>query len=73
MTSSFVYDWGSPEARFTEWPETQKLLQEIHNQVVRDNRQYIYQHKVMVMHKCMHLLLSDFDSGHREISSFLII
>ncbi|XP_065906034.1 alpha-ketoglutarate-dependent taurine dioxygenase-like [Dysidea avara] len=45
MTSSFVYDWDTPEARFTEWPETKKLLQEIHNQVVRDNRKYIYQHK----------------------------
>ena len=46
MTDSFMYDWSTATARTTQWLETRQILLEIHNQIIRDDRKYIYQHKV---------------------------
>ena len=48
MTEAFVWDQGSAVARRTGREETEQILSEIHNQIVRDNRKWIYSHKVSI-------------------------
>lgn len=45
MTEAFIWDHNSPTARRTDGEETKKILTEIHNQIVREDRRYIYSHK----------------------------
>ena len=46
MTEAFIWDYGTDKQRVTEYKETVKLLQEIHDEIVKDNRRLIYSHKV---------------------------
>ena len=46
MTDAFIWDYGTENQRTTQWPETAQILQEIHNEIVKDNRRLIYSHKV---------------------------
>lgn len=46
MTTSFAWDFESEKERITEWPETVKLLKEIYDEIVKDDRRLIYSHKV---------------------------
>lgn len=46
MTESFVWDYGTESQRVTSDHETMQILQEIHNEIVKDNRKLIYSHKV---------------------------
>lgn len=48
MTESFVWDYGGPRARSTDWRETTELLSEIHRQIIRDKQAFIYSHKVQL-------------------------
>ncbi|XP_060562968.1 alpha-ketoglutarate-dependent taurine dioxygenase-like [Ruditapes philippinarum] len=45
MTEAFIWDYGTDQQRITEHKETMKLLQEIHDEIVKDNRRLIYSHK----------------------------
>jgi len=49
MTVAFVWDYGKENQRVTQDPETIKLLQEIHNEIVKDDRTLIYSHKVKLL------------------------
>ena len=46
MTEAFIWDLGTENQRLTQWPETSEILEEIHNEIVKDNRMLIYSHKV---------------------------
>jgi len=46
MTESFIWDYGTAQARETDWSETSALLQEIHQEFVKDNGAIQYSHKV---------------------------
>ena len=46
MTESFIWDYDTPQARETDWPETSAILQEIHHEFVKDNGAIQYSHKV---------------------------
>lgn len=45
MTEAFVWDYGTDKQRVTKGQETVEILQEIHNEIVKDNRRLIYSHK----------------------------
>ncbi|CAG2202619.1 unnamed protein product [Mytilus edulis] len=45
MTTAFVWDLGSEKERMTERSETVKLIQEIYQEIVKDERRLIYSHK----------------------------
>ncbi|XP_045157201.1 alpha-ketoglutarate-dependent taurine dioxygenase-like [Mercenaria mercenaria] len=45
MTEAFVWDYGTDKERVTSQQETRQILQEIHNEIVKDNRRLIYSHK----------------------------
>jgi alpha-ketoglutarate-dependent taurine dioxygenase len=45
MVEAFIWDYNSPDARRTDREETETILAEIHNQIVREDRRYIYSHK----------------------------
>lgn len=46
MTEAFIWDHNTPHTRRTDGEETEKILAEIHNEIVRENRRYTYSHKV---------------------------
>lgn len=46
MTEAFIWDHNSLHARRTDGEETQRILAEIHNQIVREESRYTYSHKV---------------------------
>ena len=46
MTEAFVWNYGTKEQRFTEWPETVEILREIYKEIVKDDRRLVYSHKV---------------------------
>lgn len=48
MTTAFVWDLGSDKERMTERSETVKLIKEIYQEIVKDERRLIYSHKVHV-------------------------
>ena len=48
MTEAFIWDLGTEKQRLTKWPETSEILEEIHNEIVKDNRRLIYSHKVLI-------------------------
>lgn len=53
MTEAFIWDHGTENQRITQWPETGKILQEIHEEIVKENRRLIYSHKVRcILRKC---------------------
>ena len=63
MTESFVWDYGEPQVRSTDWQETTELLTEIHRQIIRDNRAFIYSHKVQLfiyLYLSRYIMLSQF-------------
>jgi len=47
MTEAFVVDRGTPGERTTTQQETDSILQDIHEAIVKDNRALIYSHKVL--------------------------
>ena len=46
MTEAFIWDLGTEKQRLTKWPETSEILEEIFDEIVKDNRRLIYSHKV---------------------------
>lgn len=46
MTTAFVWDIDTGQERMTDGTETVQILQEIFQQVVKDDRSLIYSHKV---------------------------
>jgi hypothetical protein len=46
MTEAFVWDYGQREERFTDWAETTRILNEIHEEFVRDGGSIQYAHQV---------------------------
>lgn len=44
MTESFAWDYGQPNARFTDEKETRALLREIYNEIVKDGGKLQYSH-----------------------------
>jgi len=45
MTEAFVWDYGQREERFTDFAETTRILNEIHEEFVRDGGSIQYAHK----------------------------
>ena len=46
MTDAFIWDYGQPTERWTTTHETNSILTEIHEEIVKDNRSLLYSHKV---------------------------
>lgn len=46
MTEGFIWDYGSPGEKWTEWSETGKILKEIQREFVKDDGAIQYSHKV---------------------------
>lgn len=69
MTEAFVWDYNTPDKRFTNWPETQKILQEIHHEFVKDNGAIQYSHKVTSWIPCH----SNLDNDHRGICCHAVV
>lgn len=46
MTEAFVWDYGQREERFTDWAETTRILNEIHEEFVKDEGSIQYAHHV---------------------------
>ena len=51
MTEAFIWDNETENQRLTNRAETAKLLQEIHNEIIKDDRRLIYSHKVILRDK----------------------
>lgn len=47
MTDQFIWNYGGPKERITSVEETKQLLQEIHDEIVR-NKHLIYKHDVSI-------------------------
>lgn len=45
MTAAYVWDYGTDKQRVTSPEETVKIHEEIHNEIVKDNKRLIYSHK----------------------------
>lgn len=45
MTAAYVWDYGTDKQRVTSPEETVKIHEEIHNEIVKDNKKLIYSHK----------------------------
>jgi len=50
MTEAFIWDYGQPTERWTNVQETESILTEIYKEIVKDNRSFIYSHKVGVIY-----------------------
>lgn len=46
MTEAFAWNYGSENQRFTDWKETSEILQEIHEEFVKDGGLLQYSHHV---------------------------
>ena len=46
MTEGFVWDYNTPDARWSTAQEMQQILAEIHNEFVKNNGERQYNHKV---------------------------
>ena len=57
MTEAFIWDYETENQRLTQRAETAKILQEIHNEIIKDDRRLIYSHKVIHRDKLNHCLL----------------
>lgn len=48
MTECFAWDYGEPTQRFTDYKETEKILNEIHHEIVKDGGKLQYSHHVNI-------------------------
>ena len=55
MTEQYIWDIGTPQQRETSPLETENIHKEIHDQIVKNDRELLMQHKVT---KCCHTFLS---------------
>ena len=46
MTHHYIWDYGTPKARPTNDRETLEIINEIHQEIIKDNRKLIYSHHV---------------------------
>ncbi|GAB1610726.1 uncharacterized protein LOC115223680 [Argonauta hians] len=45
MTEGFCWNYGQSDEQWTSWSETKELLEDIHQEIVKDNRRLVYVHE----------------------------
>ena len=52
MTGGFVWDYGTDKERQTDRRETAQILQELYQEITKDDNRLVYSHKVQTFFQC---------------------